>query len=169
MQHLGETNLENWQCNIVANFHQWSMSVRCSISDMQGFRFQFSILDACTPLFLILCLLLQCRAMLNWCQRLSSNLSKNNLQNHWHGIMNWPSASSMTSSKRSKVSGAGCKRDIKIVALLNLAIFRMHLTIWYVVELSRPVEISSANKTFLEPTIISPVRHKKYQGFLWPG
>jgi len=34
----------------------------------------------------------------------------------------------------------------------------MHFTIWNVVELSRPVDISSINSVFLGPTIISPKR-----------
>lgn len=62
----------------------------------------------------------------------------------------------MTSSKSSKVSGAGCRRETKTVARLIVTMFRMHSTIWNVVLLSKPVEISSANNTFLEPTIISP-------------
>ncbi len=68
----------------------------------------------------------------------------------------WPSDNKTTSSKRSKVSGAGCKRDIKMVASITWQNCCKHATIWNVVELSRPVEISSMNNAFVGPTIISP-------------
>jgi hypothetical protein len=40
--------------------------------------------------------------------------------------------------------------------LTQVTICWMHLTIWKVVELSRPVEISSMNSTLVGPTSISP-------------
>ncbi|CAN1129534.1 hypothetical protein LINPERHAP2_LOCUS5271 [Linum perenne] len=61
------------------------------------------------------------------------------------------------SSKRSYVSGAGWRSETTIV------VFRIWLncfsvfTIWKVVELSNPVDISSINKALAGPTSISPV------------
>jgi hypothetical protein len=65
------------------------------------------------------------------------------------------------SSKRLKVSGAGCSSDTRIVYWSILADWRKLLTIEKVVELSKPVEISSINNAFVGPTIISPGPGKK--------
>lgn len=62
----------------------------------------------------------------------------------------------MTSSKSSNVSGAGCRSDTSIVASITCTIWCKQFTIWNVVELSRPVEISSMKKAFAGPTSISP-------------
>ncbi len=67
-----------------------------------------------------------------------------------------PLARSRTSSKRSKTSGWGCKSAIMTVACCRCTKLRMHLTMRNVVELSRPVEISSRNNVVFGPTTISP-------------
>ena len=73
----------------------------------------------------------------------------------WYTI--WPSDRRMISSNRSNVSGAGWSREINMVASVRCTICCKHFTIWYAVELSRPVDISSMNSVFVGPTIISPV------------
>lgn len=73
----------------------------------------------------------------------------------WYTI--WPSDRRMISSKRSKVSGAGCKSDIRMVPSSTFTNCLKLLTIEKVVELSRPVDISSMNNAVVGPTIISPV------------
>ncbi len=69
----------------------------------------------------------------------------------------WPSARRSMSSKSSKVSGAGCRRAMSTVPSNKCTKLRMHFTIWKVVILSNPVEISSINRVFFGPTTISPV------------
>ena len=54
-----------------------------------------------------------------------------------------PSDSSMTSSNRSKVSGAGWSSAMSTVASCMCTKLRMQRVMRYVVLLSRPVEISS--------------------------
>lgn len=85
-----------------------------------------------------------------------------NSRGPWYTIC--PSDMSTTSSNNSKVSGAGCSNDMKTVASVRCTICCRHFTIWYVVELSRPVDISSINSVFVGPTIISPV----VTLFFWP-
>ena len=82
----------------------------------------------------------------------------------WYTIR--PSDIRKISSKRSNVSGAGCSRDMKMVASVRCTICCKHFTIWYVVELSRPVDISSMNRVFVGPTIISPVAYRKPMSFV---
>jgi hypothetical protein len=48
-----------------------------------------------------------------------------------------------------------------VVPLRMLVISPSDFTIWYVVELSRPVEISSMNSALSAPTIISPSSSSK--------
>ena len=62
----------------------------------------------------------------------------------------------MMSSNRSKVSGAGCKRDITTVLSIIRANWPNVLMMLNVVELSKPVEISSMKSAVVGPTIISP-------------
>ena len=47
------------------------------------------------------------------------------------------------SSNRLKVSGAGCRRETRMVHRRSLARLLRHRQIWKVVLLSSPVEISS--------------------------
>lgn len=49
-----------------------------------------------------------------------------------------------TSVNSSKVSGAGCSRAMRVVLPRAAQVSPMNFTISYVVELSNPVEISSA-------------------------
>ena len=62
----------------------------------------------------------------------------------------------MMSSNNSKVSGGGWSREIKAVFLNMCMDCLIEFTIWKVVELSRPVEISSMKSTFTGPTSSSP-------------
>lgn len=72
----------------------------------------------------------------------------------WYTI--WPSEMRIISSNRLYVSGAGWRREITAVPW-SMWIDRLRaFTIWYVVELSNPVDISSMNNTLEGPTIISP-------------
>ena len=59
------------------------------------------------------------------------------------GGLKAPSDRSMTSSKSSKVSGAGCSKAIRVVWAWQCVMSLMNLMIWNVVVESRPVEISS--------------------------
>jgi len=68
----------------------------------------------------------------------------------------WAFESKKMSSKKSNVSGGGCKREIIIVTSMTCTGCLKNLTIWKVVELSKLVEISSIKKTFEVPTNISP-------------
>jgi hypothetical protein len=73
-----------------------------------------------------------------------------------------PSESKMRSSKSAYVSGAGWRRETIIVPSKTCTDWRKHFTIWYVVELSRPEEISSMKRAFAGPTSISPgLKQKK--------
>lgn len=91
------------------------------------------------------------------------NDSKNSITSAWGPwYTTYPSESNTRSSNNSKVSGAGWRRAIINVASIKWTKFLKHLTIWYVVELSSPVDISSMKSVFLGPTIISPVYGNHY-------
>lgn len=78
----------------------------------------------------------------------------------WYAIL--PSAIRIMSSKRSKVSGAGWRSEINAVALVICTKCFRKETIWKVVELSKPFDISSMKRALVGPTINSPIKqHQK--------
>lgn len=72
----------------------------------------------------------------------------------WYTI--FPSVIKITSSKRSKVSGAGCRMDTSTVASVMWASCWRQAMTWNAVELSKPFVISSMKRALFGPTIISP-------------
>lgn len=68
------------------------------------------------------------------------------------------------SSKRSYVSGAGWRSETSMVYSEICANCWRQETIWKVVELSNPVDISSIKSTLHGPTIISPDCKTSSQG-----
>ena len=72
----------------------------------------------------------------------------------WYTV--FPSAIKIISSKSSYVSGAGWRSETSMVDSEIWANCWRQETIWKVVELSSPVDISSMKSAFEGPTIISP-------------
>jgi hypothetical protein len=61
------------------------------------------------------------------------------------------------SSNKLYVSGAGWSKEMTAVPPRMWMVCLREFTIWNVVELSSPVDISSMNRAFAGPTSISPV------------
>jgi hypothetical protein len=64
------------------------------------------------------------------------------------------------SSNRLYVSGGGCRREIITVSFITWTNCFIYFTIINVLELSKPVEISSMNKALAGPVNISPSINK---------
>jgi len=72
-------------------------------------------------------------------------VKQRNCEQGRENIADPPSAMSRTSSKRSYVSGGGCRRDTMVVVSWEWHKSRRYLTTWKVVAESSPVEISSCS------------------------
>jgi len=70
------------------------------------------------------------------------------------------------SSNNSNVSGGGCSKEITIVRSIKCAICWRNFMISNVVELSRPVDISSIKKHLARPTSISPALKNHFNKFV---
>lgn len=83
-----------------------------------------------------------------------SKKSSTHSRGPWYTI--WPSDRRIMSSNKSYVSGAGCRSEIRAVPWRICIDCLIAFTIWNVVELSNPVDISSIKSALAGPTIISP-------------
>lgn len=95
---------------------------------------------------------------------INSKKSRASSRGPWYTI--WPSDKIIISSNSSYVSGAGWRREITVVPSSACVECWRYLIIWYVVELSSPVEISSMKSTLDGPTNNSPIRINKYVSML---
>lgn len=68
----------------------------------------------------------------------------------------------MISSNKLNVSGPGCRREITAVPPRTWMDCLSEFTIWNVVEVSSPVEISSMKSALAGPTSISPNKVSVY-------